>query len=91
MRARTVGIRELKANLSACLRDVKSGKTIVITERGKPVGRLSPLEVSLKEKLEEGAKSHFWAWSGKKWRPSTRTVKRRGKTPVSDLLLEDRE
>lgn len=90
MRERTVGIRELKANLSACLRHIKSGKTIVITERGKPVGRLSPLELSLKEKLDEGARSHLWAWSGKKWTPSSPKVKGRGKTLVSDLLLEDR-
>jgi prevent-host-death family protein len=90
MRERTVGIRELKANLSACLRGIKAGETIVITERGKPVGRLLPMEVSLDEKLQEGTRSRFWAWNGKKWKPSAPRVTAHGKRLVSDLLLEDR-
>jgi prevent-host-death family protein len=90
MRERILGIRELKANLSACLRDIKAGKTIVITDRGKPVGRLLPVEVSLEEKLHEGTASHLWAWNGKKWKPSAPRVKPRGEKLVSDLLLEDR-
>ena len=90
MRERTIGIRELKANLSACLRGIKAGETIVITERGKPVGRLSPVEVSLEEKLHEGTVSHLWAWNGKKWKPAAPKLKARGKKLVSELLLEDR-
>ena len=38
MKERKVGMRELNVNLSACLRHVKSGDTIVISERGKPSG-----------------------------------------------------
>ncbi len=91
MSQRTVGIREFKANLSACIRHVKAGDTVVITERGKPVGRLSPIEVSLEETLKEGIRSRFWAWNGRKWQPSKPRVKTRGRVLVSDLLLEDRE
>jgi len=91
MAERTVGIRELKSNLSACLRRVKGGETIVITERGIPVGRMSPMEVPLEEKLQVGAKSHLWAWNGKKWRPAQPKIKNQGKVLVSDLLLDDRE
>ena len=91
MSQRKVGIREFKANLSACIRQVKAGDTFVITERGKPVGCLSPVEVLLEETLEEGIKSRYWAWNGKKWQPSRPRVKTRGKALVSDLLLEDRE
>ena len=91
MAERTVGIRELKSNLSSCLRRVKSGETIVITERGKPVGRMSPIETSLEDKVQEGARSHLWAWNGKEWRPAPPKIKARGKVLVSDLLLEDRE
>ena len=90
MRRQSVGIRELKANLSACLRQVRSGQVIVITERGKPVGQLSPIEAPLAERLQEGTRSHFWAWNGKKWQPAAPRIKARGKTLVSDLLLEDR-
>lgn len=38
----TVGIRDLKAQLSNYLRQVKAGATLIITERGRPVGRIVP-------------------------------------------------
>ena len=91
MADQTIGIRELKANLSACLRRVKSGKTLVITERGKPVGRLVPAEMTLEEKLHEGVRKGLWDWNGKKWNPGPPKVKTRGKKTISDLLLEDRD
>jgi prevent-host-death family protein len=37
------GIRELKAHLSAYLRQVKAGGTVVITDRGEPIGRIVPI------------------------------------------------
>jgi prevent-host-death family protein len=44
MRARKrVGVRELRQNLSVYLRRVKHGETLEVTERGKPVARISPL------------------------------------------------
>ena len=91
MRQERVGVRDLKANLSACLRRIKSGKTLIITERGKPVARLSPVEATLEEKLQEGVRSHLWEWNGKKWKPSRLKPRTRGKAMVSDLLLEDRD
>ena len=39
---RTAGVREARQNLSALLDEVKQGREIVITERGKPVARLVP-------------------------------------------------
>jgi prevent-host-death family protein len=39
MRQITVGIREIKGQFSRYLRQVKAGATVVITERGTPVGR----------------------------------------------------
>ena len=38
------GIREARQNLSALLEEVKKGREILITDRGKPVARLSPPE-----------------------------------------------
>ena len=40
---RTAGIRQARQNLSALLEEVKKGREIVITDRGKPVARLVPL------------------------------------------------
>jgi len=38
------GIREARQNLSALIEDVKKGREIVITDRGRPVARLLPPE-----------------------------------------------
>lgn len=38
-----VGVRELKNRLSAHLDLVKGGQEIVVTQRGRPIARLSPL------------------------------------------------
>jgi prevent-host-death family protein len=39
-----VGIRDLKNHLSRHLAEVRSGKTVTITDHGRPVARLVPLE-----------------------------------------------
>ncbi len=41
---RTAGVREARQNLSALLDEVKKGREIVITEHGRPVARLVPLD-----------------------------------------------
>lgn len=54
MKPRRTGVREAKARLSRLLRDVQRGKEWVITDRGKPVARLSPpsgSDLPLEERL----------------------------------------
>ena len=87
----TVGIRELKAQLSQYVREVKSGKTVIITEHGKPVGRIVPVEVSLEEKIQELIESGFVVWNGQKLMPTTPVAKNKGKKTVAEMVLEDRE
>jgi prevent-host-death family protein len=38
-----VGVRELRQNLSVFLRRIEAGETLEVTERGRPVARLTPL------------------------------------------------
>lgn len=38
-----VGVRELRQNLSRWLRRVENGESFEVTERGRPVARLTPL------------------------------------------------
>ncbi len=38
-----VGVRELRQNASVLLRRVASGESIIVTDRGRPVARLSPI------------------------------------------------
>jgi prevent-host-death family protein len=39
---RTAGIREARQNLSRLLDEVRKGREVVITERGRPVAKLVP-------------------------------------------------
>ncbi len=41
---RTAGVREVRQNLTELLDDVKKGREVVITDRGRPVARLAPVE-----------------------------------------------
>jgi prevent-host-death family protein len=41
-RGKTVGVRELRQNLSKYLERVKQGETLTVTERGHEVARLVP-------------------------------------------------
>ncbi len=41
---RTAGVREARQNLTDLLEDVKKGREVVITDRGRPVARLAPIE-----------------------------------------------
>lgn len=43
---RTAGIREARQQLTRLLRQVAKGHEIVITDRGRPVARLAPLQAS---------------------------------------------
>lgn len=48
-----VPVRELKARLSEYLRRVQQGEEVVITQRGRPVGRIVPADVTaVKTKAE---------------------------------------
>jgi prevent-host-death family protein len=87
----TTGIRELKEQLSAYIRRVKSGETIVITDRGKPVGRLVPYSDSLAHRLELMQEAGFINWSGQSLGKLEPAVPNKSKQLISDLLLEDRE
>jgi len=87
----SVGIRELKAQLSAYLRQVKRGATVVITDRGRPIGRIVPLRLSLEGRMEELTTAGLVTWSGSKLGPRQPVATTRGRKTVSDLLLEDRE
>ena len=40
---KSVGVRELRQNLSVYLRQVEAGETLEVTERGRPVAVLGPL------------------------------------------------
>jgi prevent-host-death family protein len=91
MNERRIGIRELKSKLSECVREVKDGHTIVVTERGRAVARLIPDSTSLRERLAALKSAGGIQWSGRRLGPATPVARVRGKRTVADLVSENRE
>jgi antitoxin (DNA-binding transcriptional repressor) of toxin-antitoxin stability system len=86
----TVGIRELKAHLSRHLRRVRSGVRLAVTERGKTIATISPVETAIgvdwAHRLVAEGHAH---WNGGKPAGSPRPPKLTRKTAAS-VVLEDR-
>ena len=91
MRERKVGIRELKSKLSECVRDVKMGATIVVTEHGRSVARIVPEARSLDERLDTLRNAGTILWSGRRLGDTKSGVRIRGKRTVADIVVENRE
>ncbi len=91
-----VSIREMKNRLSKYLKLVREGKDVVITDRGRPVARLTIVEPSAKDAEAEyirRIRALPWVQPGKggklkgaknpiQWKP--------GDKLASDMVLEDR-
>ena len=90
-RERRIGIRALKSTLSQCVREVKAGRTIVVTDHGQPVARIIPEGLSPRERVEGLRKAGAIAWSGRRLRPAKPAGTVRGTKTVAELVVEDRE
>jgi prevent-host-death family protein len=92
MTERRIGIRELKSKLSECVREVRNGGTIVVTEHGHPVARMIADAASLSERLAVLTHAGGILWSGRRLkltRPVARV--RSSRKTVADLISENRE
>jgi prevent-host-death family protein len=86
----TVGIRELKGQLSRYLKRVRAGERLLVTERGHPVAIISPPPASAAERrIESMLRAGVASWAGGKPRGSRRPPKVKGK-PVAATVIEDR-
>ena len=86
-----VGARELKSKLSESMRRVKNGETIIVTERGKAIGQIVPIQPGLEDKLQALGDAGLLEWNGKKVNPLPPVALNRGAKQISDLLAEDRD
>lgn len=87
----TVGVRDLKARLSEYLREVKDGQTILITEHGKAVGRILPVEPSIEERILNLLQAGQVEWNGQKLAALEPVVTNRSGHQIAELLVEMRE
>jgi prevent-host-death family protein len=90
MRERRIGIRELKSKLSQCVRDVKMGATIVVTEHGRRVARLVPETQSFDDRMDTLRKAGSIEWSGRRLGAAKPAVRVRGKRTVAGIVVENR-
>lgn len=87
-----VGVRELRARLSAYLRSVAEGETVTIGDRRRqPIARLVPILRSADDAALDGlaARGGIMRGVGKPGRGS-RVRPRATRRKVSDLVIEDR-
>ena len=86
-----VSIRELKSRLSHYLRLTRKGESVLITDRGVPIGRIVPIGQDLDQHLTAMREAGPAQWSGHKLRHRKPVAKLRGRKTVTQLLVEDRE
>ncbi len=86
----TVGIRDLKAQLSKYLRMVQAGATITITDRGKPVGRLVPPGRNHIDQVEQMIASGVAEWNGHLVAERKASVYNTSDKSASDIIIEER-
>jgi len=90
----TIGIRQLKAELSKQLRRVEAGETLQVTDRGRVIAMIQPVDdhdespvlTIIRRMVAEGKVT----WSGRKPVGSLRPARLRGTGTVSDAVIEDR-
>jgi antitoxin (DNA-binding transcriptional repressor) of toxin-antitoxin stability system len=85
-----VGIRELKTHLSRHLRRVRSGTRLLVTERGRSIATINPVEAPADVDWAHQFVSEGHAqWRGGKPTGATRPATIKGKT-ASSIALDDR-
>ncbi len=86
-----VGIRELKTHLSHHLKRVRSGTQLLVTDRGRSVATISPVEAPAElgwaRALVAAGQAH---WSGGKPAGCRRPVATMAGRTVSAVVLEER-
>jgi prevent-host-death family protein len=83
-----VGVRDLKNNLSRYLSRVQDGEEVIVTDRGKPVARLSSLDHSTDRLAELIAAGVVRPAERAGRRPPALRIKPKGS--VSDLVADQR-
>jgi prevent-host-death family protein len=85
-----IGVRELKATLSACLARVQAGERLTVTDRGRPIATIVPVDEppwpGWVRTLVGERRAH---WAGGRPKGLARPAPARGRS-AADMVLEDR-
>ena len=86
----TIGLRELKENLSRYMKRVQTGERIIVTDRKKEIAIIMPLEKKAEEeKIHQLIQRGMAWWSGGKPEGMPARIVSRGKS-VSSAVIEGR-
>jgi len=88
-----VGSREFKTRLGAYLRRVRAGRILTITDRGRPIATVAPVETSgqsVEARLERLRAEGMVSGSGQSLPPVANPIAGRGQS-FSETIVEDRE
>ena len=87
----SVGVRDLKINLSRHLKRVRAGARLLVTDRGRSIATIVPVVQKADQdwlhRLVAEGKVH---WNGQKSNVPVRGVRQRPGKTASDMVLEDR-
>jgi prevent-host-death family protein len=83
-----VGIRELKNGLSKYIDRVRAGEEVIVTDRGRPVARLTAVDASHDRLADLVAEGVVRAPASRERHVPARRIEARA--PVSDLVAEQR-
>jgi prevent-host-death family protein len=90
-RVDTVGIRELKTHLSRHLKRVRLGTRLLVTEHGRAIATINPVETTAEvdwaHQLVAEGRAH---WNGGKPTGASKPVALTGKETAASIVLEDR-
>jgi prevent-host-death family protein len=86
----TASIRELKSRLSEFLRLIRKGESVVITDRGVPIGRIVPIGVDINQRVAAMCEAGLAQWNGRRLRRRKPVAAVRGSRTVAQILVEDR-
>ena len=90
----TVGVKELKNRLTTYLRKTKQGEEVIVTERGKPIALIQPIQSARQAESLEARLARLSAQGSVRLpsRKPLRKVRRIRITgaPTSQIILEDR-
>ena len=87
----TVGVRDLKTQLSRHLKRVQTGVRLLVTDRGRSIAVLTPVEPAADtdwaHQLVAAGRAH---WNGSKPKRAKRPITLSGRRTASSVVLEDR-
>jgi antitoxin (DNA-binding transcriptional repressor) of toxin-antitoxin stability system len=90
-RMKTIGVKQLRDNLSCILKSVENGAVIRVLRHGKDIVELRPIIKSLEQKLTNRLRDKELLGGGTGKIGAVKTVRNvRPEMPVSDLVIQDR-